>query len=335
MSWSRSSKLGLAVLLVVGIAATVGVASAVSVTQADVPAEAEAGQEITVSAELGELYTDNQEWQLDGQTELENANWTIELSQGDTVVATETFRRDSPEPVTINQSAEEAPDSARVEVTGTVPQPDTFGYQDPPTFLGLEVAAVSAGGEDVSIIERWEIQQVASGDPGSQEARTALDSARDAIDTAQSEGRDVSDAQSDFDQAVQAFEAGNFQFAVDLAQSADDAASADTTDGSTDGSDSGGTTDGSDTGGTTDGSDSGDSTDGTTSDGASDGADSGAETDGSDGNSTGSEDGDGDDDGGIFPILLYVLLGIVILAAVGGGVYYYQQQQGPSRDPLG
>ncbi|AGM99975.1 hypothetical protein L593_00105 [Salinarchaeum sp. Harcht-Bsk1] len=336
MSWSRSSKLGLAVLLLFVLAA-VGVASAVSVTPEQAPEEAEVGQNVTIQVELQDLYAESSSWNFDGQTVLENATWTVEEYQGSNQVDTHTFQGQSPPngEVTIDQSASDAPDRLVVEISGTVPIVDSYSYENPATFLGAELVRVASDGSGFTTIQEYQIHHYTTDDPGSAEARTALDDARSTIDAAASDGSDVSEAESTFDDAVSAYDSGNFADAVSLAEESASQAESSSSDGGSGSDDSGSSDDGSTDGGSTNGTDTtgGDTGDQSGSDGSQ--TDSSQTSDGgqdADGNSSSNDS----DDGGLLMPILYALLGALILGVIVGGFYWYQQQnQGPNRDPLG
>lgn len=339
MSWSRSSRLGLAALLLLALVAAVGVASAVSVTGEQAPEAADVGQDVTVTVNLTDLFAQQSSWQLNGQTELETAQWTVELYEGDSRIDTRESSGDQPSAVYLEDGVTDA-DRIVVTITGTAPEVNTFNYSDPVTFLAGEVVQITDGGNDPNFLSQQRTRLYEPGDPGSREARSALDDANATIQSAAGGGADVSEARSTFQDAVSAYNSGNFDEAVSLA---DEAASQAESAGS--GSDDGGSSDGggSTDGGSTDGS--GSDTGGSTSDGGqSDGSESGDgnRSDADDGNGSDGADGGnasssgGSDDGGLLMPILYGLLGLLILGAVGGGLYWYQQQnKGPSRDPLG
>lgn len=337
MNWSHSSKLALVTVAVLVLVATVGVASAVSVGQEDAPDESEVGTSATVTVELQDLFADASSWAVDGQTELQDAQWTIELYQGETLLNTYESSGEQPEPVSLEESSTDA-DRVVVQISGTTPGEPSYSYEEPATFVGGEVVQVIGGGDEVNYLSELEIHHYTTGDPGSQEARTALDDADTAIQSASDDGDDVSDAQSTFDDAVSAYNDAEFSNAVSLAEDAQSQAESSSGSGS-DGSGSDGSGDGSS------GSDGG-SSDGTTDDGSGDGSGSGdtnqsdsggnsTQDDADDGNAT--DDGSSDsDDGGLLWPILYGLFGLLILGGILGGVYWYQQQsQGPNRDPLG
>lgn len=351
MSWSHSSKIGLLAVSVVLLIAAVGVASAVSVTTEQAPEEAEVGEDVTVNVELQDVFEEESSWEINGQTELQDAEWTIELYHDGERVDTRESSGEQPEPVYLEDGITET-DRAVVTVEGSAPELSNASYDDPATFLGGEVAQVPSEGDSEVLSQ----QRVRLYSEDSRDARSSLEGANETIESAAAGGAGVSSAESTFQDAVAAYDDGEFADAISLAEDAEsqaqDGSSGDGEDGSSDGSGDGSTDDGTD--GTSDGGssdDGGDSSgsdasgsDSSNDDGTADGgsandetagdgsADSDAETTESDGDS---DDSDGDG-GGLLGIVLYGLLGLLILGAVGGGIYWYQQrQQGPNRDPLG
>jgi len=335
MSWSHSSKLGLVALSLLVLFATAGVASAVSVADEQAPEEAEVGEEVTVTVELQDLFSQESSWELNGRTELQNAQWTIELYQGGELVGTRESSGEQPDPVLLEEGVTDA-DRVVVTITGTAPEVGEYSYEEPATFRAGEVVQVVDGGSNVNYLSELDVHHYTTGDPGSQEARTALDDANAAIQSVADSGTDTSEAESTFDDAVSAYNGEDFANAVSLAEEAESQAQS-----SDDGSDGGSSDDGTSDGNTTDdGSTSTDSGDANSTDDGSTAepsSDDGSATDSStDGGTTEASDSGGDDDGGLLWILLYGLLGLLILGAVGGGILWYQnKQQGPSRDPLG
>ncbi|GAB3682310.1 hypothetical protein GCM10028857_07910 [Salinarchaeum chitinilyticum] len=329
MNWSHSSRLALVAVALLVLVATVGVASAVSVSQESAPEQSEVGTSATVTIELQDLFADASSWQVNGITDLEDAQWTIELYQGDTLLDTYESSGEQPEPVALEESTTNA-DRVVVKITGTTPSVSSYSYENPATFEVGEVVQVIGGGDQVNKLSELQIHHYTTGDPGSQEARTALDDASAAIQSAADDGNDVSDAQSTFDEAVSAYNEGSFADAVSLAEEAQSQASSSGSgsDGSGDGA---GGSDGSGSDGSTDGSGDGSGS------GDSNQTDPGGNTtqDGADGGN-GSDGSSNSDDGGLLWPILYGLFGLVILGGILGGVYWYQQQsQGPNRDPLG
>lgn len=322
MSWSHSSRLGLVAVAVLVLVASVGVASAVSVTQDDAPDEAEVGEEVTVTVELQDLFDEESSWEINGQTELDDAQWTIELYQGDELQNTHESSGEQPDSVLLEEGVTDA-DRVVVTITGTSPEVSSYSYEEPATFLA-EVVQVVEGGSDVNELSQHDIHHYTTGDPGSQEARTALDDADAAIQSAADDGEDVSDAESTFEDAVAEYDSEEFANAVSLAEDAESQAQPSDSDGDGSSDDDGSTGD-----------------DGTSDDSSDDGSGDTNDTDAGgndteDGDAQNASSGDDSDDGGLLWPVLYGLFGLLILGGILGGVYWYQQQsQGPSRDPLG
>lgn len=321
MSWSHCSELGLiaaAILLV----STAAVAGAVSVTWENVPEEAEAGEEVTLEIELSELYAEDSRWEVSGTTGLENAEWTVEFFEDGQEVESFNDTGGSLAPVLIDENESQAPAYVYVVVTGEVPEPDAYDYQNGQQFQALDLDGAAERGEFE--IDTWEIPHHTA---ESQSARSSLGDARSAVDQADSDGADVSGAESTWDDAVAAFESGDFDQAVSLAEDAESQAQS-AESGSGDGSGDDGSTDGAD-----DGAGNETATDDTTTDdGAADGDGDQQSDDGAS-----ASDAPSDDDGGIgFVTVLFYVLGAAVLLGVGaGGFYLVQQNKGPSRDPLG
>jgi len=322
MSWNHSSRLTLVVAIVLLAFAAAGVASAFTVTQEDVPQSAEVESEITVVVEFEDLYANQSTWNLEGSTHLEDATWTVEYLQRDEVVDTQEHSGGVFNQGPIDESNRNAPTSIRVEVTGTVPAIDEYSYAENDTFRGMDLLQIYDDGTDWTVVGDWFVHHYSA---DSRDARQALDAANATIQSERDAGTDVSTAESTFEDAVSAYDAGDLDEAASLAdqaeQEAQDGASASDADGEGNQSDGDGSdTDGSqetDSGGDQDGGESADS------------ADDGDSTDDS-GEQAG---GDSDDGGGG---LLSIVLALLLLGLLGGGgFWYYQQQQGPSRDPLG
>lgn len=231
----------LAVALVVLGVVVAGTAAAVSVAEEDVPERAEVGETVTASITLEELYQNPnyEEWSVAGETELRNVTWTVEfISQtGDEIRQVEVDGQslnqsavENAEELSVNAGAETSAAEVQVQVTGDVPEIEEYSYPE----LGQDGEQESfsivtltqdrgAGGTSNTIAnpdggEGW---QTVHFTPESQSARDALDSARQTIQEAQAEGLDVSEAESDFGQAREAYQEENFELAQDLAGDAE------------------------------------------------------------------------------------------------------------------
>lgn len=319
MNSSPCSRLALlaTVLLLFASATVVG---AVTVGDASAPEEAEVGEEVTATVELESLYQDRDAWTLGAITQLRDTTWTVtEYDESGEEIATYEYEGSPDGDVErvshpdVSSSRDPAPARITVEVTGTVPEVEQYSYDEPATFDVVRVGQVWDGGE--TEIDGWTAEHYTTGSadsPGSQEARTALDDARDSIDAAADDGQDVEAAESRWQSGVDAYDEGSFGEAVSLAEEAqaqleDDAAGSQTNDDSQE--------NGSDAGSESGGAD--------------------AETDGSNDDASNATTTT-EDDGSTLVTLLFYLIGFVVLVAVvGGGLYLRQQREGPGRDPLG
>lgn len=323
MNLSRCSELTL-VFAVALLTATAGVAGAVSVTSESIPQESTAtGETVTLEVALGELYADQSAWDLTATTGLEDAEWTVEDRSGGSVDDTREYSGSSIDAGRLNGSAENAPESVHVVVSGTVPTPQTFSYDDGQSFQALEIEGVTDN--VVFTVDTWSLDHHTS---DSRTARTRLEEVESSIEQAQSDGEDISAAETSFEEAVTAFDSGDFETATSRADeaasevgSSDGGASSSTDSGSESGADAttdGNGTDGADGGG--DGADGNDSDDG---------------TDGDDGASAAGGANDGSGGIGFLTVLTYVLGLAVVVGVVGGAIYLNRQRESPGRDPLG
>jgi flagellar basal body-associated protein FliL len=225
MQWTPSARTT-AIVAILGVAALIaGTAMAVTVADSEVPSESQVGDPVTASANLTDLYDEDDQWTLAVQTDLEDPQWTIEYRNqtGDVV---ETVTESGNQAVTA-PTVSPPVDEITVSVTGATPSVESFEYDSDQTYLGLQAEKRTSGGDET--IESW---QVAHYTEASRDAKQALDAAREAIAAAEESGGDVTEARSDFDSAVQAYngENPNFDLAQQLATDARDAAEAATSD---------------------------------------------------------------------------------------------------------
>jgi len=212
---NRSSRVVLATLVVL-LAATVP-AAAVSVTGEDVPEEAQVGTQVSATITLEELYQNPQseQWQLSGTTELTDVSWTIVYydqtgSQVNLVEPTGQSFSD------VEIAASSGTAEVEVRVTGTVPEVDSYSYDPAQRFQLMELTRSQQGGAS-STVESWETHHYTE---RSASARTAIDEAGSAIETARSNGANPADAQANYEDAVAAYNDGSFDVATNLANRA-------------------------------------------------------------------------------------------------------------------
>lgn len=230
MRWTRSARTT-TILAILGVAALIaGTAMAVTVADSEVPSESQVGDPVTASANLTDLYDEDDQWTLAVQTDLQDPQWTIEyLNQTGDVIETATGSGDQ---ALTGPTVSPPVDEVSISVTGETPGIESFEYGSNQTYLGLQVEKRTSGGDET--VESWRITHYTE---ASRSAKQALDAASEAIATAEESGGDVTEAQSDLDSAVQAYngENPNFDLAEQLATDARDAAEAATNDGGDDG----------------------------------------------------------------------------------------------------
>jgi len=209
---NRSSRVVLAAVIVL-LAATVP-AAAVSVTGEDAPSEGEVGTQISATVTLDELYRNPQSerWQLSGETGLTDVSWTVTFydqtgSQVDIVEPTgQSFSG-------LDVAADSDTAEVEVRVTGTVPAVDSYSYDPAQEFLLMELTRGQSGGASATI-DNWQTHHYTA---ESDSAREAIDEAGSAIEDAEANGANPSDARANYEDAVAAYEEGSFGVATNLA----------------------------------------------------------------------------------------------------------------------
>jgi hypothetical protein len=220
MNSSRSSKVVvvLAALLFLSAAAPAGAVTAVN---DDVPEEATVGTQISASVTLEELYQNPQaeSWQLSGQTELTNVTWTVEYydqTGAQTDIVEQTGQSLSGVQIDANTGTSEV----EVRITGTVPEVSSYNYDPPQRYTVMQLTRGQEGGAS-NTIDTWESHHYTE---TSRSARQAIAEAGTAIEEAESNGADPSEARTDRQNAIEAYNDGSFDVATNLAQQATDKA---------------------------------------------------------------------------------------------------------------
>lgn len=212
MSWIRSSEGAVALTLLVVLAGITGTAAALSTSAEGVPESAEVGSEVTVTVTVEDPYTDAPDnWELQGETELENVSWTVtELDQGQQV-SQDTYGGQS-----FSQALSRADggDAVEVQITGTVPAIEEYSYE--PAESTTLVRLSRKQGDNTNEIGNWTTRPYTA---ESQEARDAIDSASTAVEESGGE-----DARRSLEQAISAYDNGVFENAVSNAEDAESTA---------------------------------------------------------------------------------------------------------------
>jgi len=212
-SWNHSSKLGVAIAVCLLLVAAVVPAAAVSTVETDAPDSAAVGDEVSLTITLTELYQDPslEEWEMTGTTALENPTWTVVYyDQTGSKVDQESFGGQTFDGASV--AAADDVSEVEVQLTGEVPAVESYSYDPHQTFTAARLEQVPPGGGTNELVTA-ETEQFTS---ESQDAREAMASAESAIEAA----GNPSDAASKFEQAVQAYESGEFTLATSLAEEA-------------------------------------------------------------------------------------------------------------------
>jgi hypothetical protein len=192
----------------------VGSAAAQQSTPQSLPEDSEVGTDVEASFEITELFDEYESWTLAAETELENATWTIrQYDQAGSEIAREDLDgRNVSQPISI----EDGTASVEVSVTGTTPEIETLSYEPPHRFVAAAFTLEREGGtsEEIAVHESHHYTE------DSAAARDAIDSASEAVAESGS-----NEAQSSLDSAISAYESGNFENAIDLAERAESEAS--------------------------------------------------------------------------------------------------------------
>lgn len=207
MNWSRCSRVALAVALVLVVAA--GPVAAVESDANNLPEETNVDTTTDSSFTLTELYSDYKQWTLRANTDLTNVTWTVvEYNAADERIAETSYDGQS-----FNHTVDIESDTTRieVEVTGTVPTIENYTYQPPEQYTYARFQQVREGGTKSNISE-YEVYHYTT---ESKEARQTIDEAKPVVNDSDSD-----EAQKQLQRAINAYNAGNFELAIDLAQDA-------------------------------------------------------------------------------------------------------------------
>lgn len=208
MSSIRSSKLTVAIVVAAVLLGAVGTVAALEITADNVPNDAEVGSEVNATITVDDAYTENSQYTLLLETEMNNVSWTVEeYDQGSRVEqwtgGGQTFSQ--------QVSSDPDGDELRIEVRGEVPDIEDYSYEPPENFTF--VAVKSRTGDNTQTLETFDVHHYTN---KSQTAREKIEEAEDAIEEA---GGDDSATRS-LQQAISAYQTGNFNNAISNAQDA-------------------------------------------------------------------------------------------------------------------
>jgi len=211
MNWIRSSKGTIAVALLVVLLGAVGTATALTVTADDPAREAQAGAEINTTVTIDDAFTENNEWTVGAETDLNNVSWQIEeFDQGSRVGQW----TDGGSSTSQEVSSDPDGDELRIEIRGEVPAVPEYNYSNPSAENVTFVAVTSTSGDNTQTLETYSVHVYTN---ESKNAREAIDAARAASDAA----GNPDGVESTIDNAISSYDSGNFENAMDLANEAE------------------------------------------------------------------------------------------------------------------
>ncbi|WP_123537702.1 hypothetical protein [Halosimplex salinum] len=213
MSWIRSSKSATLVVLLALSLSVAGTAGAISVVSGDAPEDARVGETVTTTVTIEDPFVDMpDQWTLQGSTELESVSWTIVVRQQGEQVEQENYGDQSFEQAL---NASNGGDTVEIELTGDVPEVSNYTYEPRETFTLYDFDTTQ--GSSTSDLNESQVHHYTN---DSRDARLAIDDASAAIN----ETGGNSEAESQRDRAISAYENSNFDNAQSLASDAQDQA---------------------------------------------------------------------------------------------------------------
>ena len=215
MSWTRSSKSAALVVLLALSLAAVGTAGAISFAPGEAPEEARVGETVTTTVVIEDPFVDMpDQWTLQGSTELEQVSWTVtviqqgdQIDDGETVYGEQSFEQDL--------DAANGGDTIEIELTGEVPAVENYTYEPRETFTLYDFDSMQ--GSSTSDLNATAVHHYTN---DSRDARLAIDNATAAIN----ETGGNSEAESQRQRAISAYDNGNFGNAESLASDAQEQA---------------------------------------------------------------------------------------------------------------
>lgn len=187
-------------------------AAAVHSSTDDLPDESEVGSDVEATFELTQLYGEFEQWTLEGDTDLEDATWTVRFydQAGNQIDSTESGS------LSEEIDIEDGVHRVEVRVVGTTPPVDNYSYDPPQTYVAANLTQTAAGGSQ-NAIGSYSVHHYTA---ESKAAREAIDSARAAV-----EDSSADTGQALLQSAISSYENENFQNAIDSAEQAESEAS--------------------------------------------------------------------------------------------------------------
>jgi len=217
MNLTHSSKTVIGVLLVTVLLVS-GTAAAVSFDEQP-PEPAQVGDTVEAEVTMTDVFEDPlpNSYTLQANTQLNDADFTIRGTDvaGDTVVQEDVASSTA----TLELSSEQGISEVTIIVEGQVPEMSEFNYQDRSVenYTAVELSRAVDNGTstlDGGVFRAHRFTEQ------SQQARQAIDAANESVQQTGGGG----DGEDDLNLAVAAYNRGNFQNAIDLAENAESTA---------------------------------------------------------------------------------------------------------------
>jgi hypothetical protein len=211
MNWTHSSRgLALAALLAIAVL-TAGTATAISVSGSS-PGASQVGEQVSMTITVEQPFADRPgQWTLGGDTELQNASWTVTtLEQGRTIATNQYGSNTFQQALDIENGATEI----EITVEGTVPPLNSgeYNYREPGAE-NFTVATISSVVDDTnSELNSWSAHRYTD---ATRSAREAIDDAQAAVANSSS-----SEAGDTLNTSISLYDDGNFEQAENLADEA-------------------------------------------------------------------------------------------------------------------
>lgn len=217
MSLNRCSKLAVALVVLLAVAAVP--AAAVSIS-GDAPGSVQSGEQRETTFTVTDPFENYEEWTLQASTDLTDVTWqVVTFDNAGNQIDEATLTGQS---VSHDFAASSGAVRAEVSIVGTVPSSSAWSWSYDPaqTITYAEFVQAQPGGAS-NTLETYNARPYTT---ESQSARTAISEAEQAIDDAKSAGAAVGNAESDLQDAIEFYNGGNFDQAISNAEQAESTA---------------------------------------------------------------------------------------------------------------
>jgi len=217
MNLNRCSKLAVALVVLLAVAAVPAAAVSIGV---DAPDSVQSDEQQETTFTVTDPFENYEEWTLQASTDLTDVTWqVVTFDNAGNQIDEATLTGQS---VSYDFAASSGAVRAEVTIVGTVPSSNawSWSYNPAQTITYAEFVQAQSGGAS-NTLETYSTRPYTT---ASQDARTAISDAEAAISDAEGAGAGVSGAKSDLQDAIEFYNGGNFEQAVSNAEQAESAA---------------------------------------------------------------------------------------------------------------